>query len=269
VKQLLTAVAAAALVAVSLTAVAGARPDAVPTKKAGVLTVGMAPPAVGFVVGTVRGNKILNPRGYEVDLTKAIAKELGIAKVEYLNVPWAGLFAPGRKQFDYAMEEATITAQRKQSVDFSRSYFDANQGVLVSKQTTPPKSLADLKRLQTCAQTDTTGLDYVKTKLKPSKAPLIYQTTTAAFTAVEIGRCQAFVMDVPIVASQKKAKPSAYGPIAGQIVTKEQYGAVFEKGSKLRPHVDRAIAKLTANGTVGRLQQRWFAIDTKSLPVLK
>jgi ABC-type glutathione transport system ATPase component len=43
--------------------------------------------------------------------------------------------------------------------------------------------------------------------LHPAKQPLVYQTTTAAFTAVQINRCQALVLDTPIVASQKKAKP--------------------------------------------------------------
>ena len=73
--------------------------------------------------------------------------------------PWNSLFAPGTKKFDISFQEATITSQRKRTVDFTTSYLNANQGVLLSKQATAPKSLADLKKLQTCAQTNTTGLD--------------------------------------------------------------------------------------------------------------
>ena len=105
--------------------------------------------------------------------------------------------------------------------------------------------------------------------LHPNKAPLIYQTTAAAFTAVQIGRCDAIVLDVPIVASEKKARPTRYGPVAGQIVTHEQYGAVFQKGSALAPSVDTAIKKLWANGTIAKLQKKWFAIDFAKVPVLK
>ena len=115
---------------------------------------------------------------------------------------------PGHKTFDISFQEATITAQRKKTVDFTSSYFDANQGVLLSKKAPVPHSLADLKKLQTCAQTDTTGLDYIQQKLHPDKAPLIYQSTAAAFVAVQIGRCDALVLDTPIVASEKKARPS-------------------------------------------------------------
>jgi polar amino acid transport system substrate-binding protein len=266
VKRIVVAVVAAAL---ATGAAAWARPAAAPTKTAGVLAVGLAPPAVNFQVGTVRGSKVVNPKGYEIDLARAIAKQLGISKVEWLNVPWTGLFKPGPKSFDITLQEATITTQRQKTVDFSSPYFYANQGVLVSKGTTPPKSLADLRKLQTCGQAVTTGLDFIQHKLRPQKAPRIYQTTAAAFTAVENGACQAFVMDTPIVASQKKAKPSAYGPVAGTIITKENYGAVLEKGSKLTPLVSAAIKKLNANGTNGALQKKWFRIDFTKLRVLK
>ena len=62
------------------------------------------------------------------------------------------------KSFDIAFQEATITAQRKRTIDFTHSYFNANQGVLLSRKAKVPKSIADLKNLQTCAQADTTGL---------------------------------------------------------------------------------------------------------------
>ncbi|HEY4433597.1 MAG TPA: transporter substrate-binding domain-containing protein, partial [Candidatus Cybelea sp.] len=113
-----------------------------------------------------------------------------------------------------------------------------------------------------------TGLDYIQHKLHASKVQ-IYNTTAAAFSAVQVGRCDAFVMDVPIIASQKKTKPSAYGAIAGQIVTNEKYGAVLGKGSKLTPLVSAAIKSLTAAGTIGKLQQKWFAINVAKIPLLK
>ena len=262
-------VAVALLAVLAMAAVASAHTAAAPTKKAGVLVVGLAPPAINFQVGTVRGTKVLNAKGYEIDLANAIAKNLGIPKVEWLNVPWTGLFKPGPKDFDITLQEATITSQRQQTVDFASPYFFANQGVLISKGTTPPKSLADLRKLQTCGQAVTTGLSYIQHQLRPQKQPHIYQTTVAAFSAVESGVCQAFVMDTPIVVSQKKAKPSAYGPVAGTIITHENYGAVLEKGSKLTPYVSKAIKALIADGTNGKLQKKWFNLDFSKLTILK
>lgn len=264
----LVALVAAATVSVTLAAAAVAHTSSPPTMQPGKLVVGFGDPAVNFANGTLRGTKYENPKGYEVDIAAAIAKGLGV-QPSYVYTPWAKLFAPGHKDFDISFQEATITAQRAKTVDFTSSYFDANQGVLLSKTAPTPHSLADLKKLQTCAQTDTTGLDYIQQKLHPDKSPLIYQSTAAAFVAVQIGRCQALVLDTPIVASEKKARPSRYGIVGGQIITHEQYGAVLQKGSKLTPLIDAQIKKLWANGTIAKLQKKWFNVDFSKIPVLK
>ncbi len=264
-KRLLPVLVAAALVAVPA---ASARHSALPTLQSGKLIVAFGDPAPGFASGTVRGSTVTNPRGYEVDLASAIAKQLGLTPV-WMYASWNSLFAPGTKKFDVSFQEATITAQRKKTVDFTSTYLNANQGVLISKQTTPPKSIADLKSLQTCAQTNTTGLDWINTKLKPSKRPLTYPTTTAAYQAVQINQCQALILDVPLVALEKKQNPTKFGAVAGQIVTHEQYGAVMQKGSKLLMPVNAAIAKLTKNGTVGALQKKWFNLNFAAIPTLK
>jgi polar amino acid transport system substrate-binding protein len=240
-----------------------------PTRTPGTLTVAFGDPAIGFASGQVHGTTISNPKGYEVDLAMDIAKKLGGLKPSWVYTPWAGLFKPGPKSFDLSFQEATITSQRAKTITFSSPYLDANQGVLVSKKTTVPKSIADLKSLQTCAQTDTTGLDWINTVLHPAKKPRIYQQTAAAFTAVRIGQCDALILDVPIVGLERKAHPSNYGPVAGQIVTHEQYGAVLQKGSKLAPSINAAIKALTADGTIAKLQKKWFSISFKSVPVLK
>jgi polar amino acid transport system substrate-binding protein len=267
VKRLAVLVAIATL-AVSIAAVAAARTTSAPTMTPGTLVVGFGDSAVNFAAGTVHGSTYVNPKGYEVDLAKTIATNLGV-KPKFVYTPWAKLFAPGHKTFDISFQEATITAARAKAVDFTHSYFDANQGVLLSKKAKTPKSIADLKGMQTCAQTDTTGLTWIQQKLHPSKTPLIFQATAAAFLAVQVGRCDAFVMDTPIVASEKKAHPNAYGAVGGQIVTHEQYGAVLQKGSKLLPAVNAQIDKLWKNGTIGKLQKKWFNVDFSKIPVLK
>jgi polar amino acid transport system substrate-binding protein len=265
VKRFLPLLAVAAVVAVPA---ASARTSAPPTLNPGKLVVAFGDPAPGFAAGTVRGNTVTNPRGYEVDLASAIARKLGLKPV-WMYSPWNSLFAPGTKKFDISFQEATITAQRKRTVDFTTSYLNANQGVLISKQTTAPKSLADLKKLQTCAQTNTTGLDWIKTQLHPAKAPLTFPTTTAAYQAVQINRCQALILDVPLVSLEKKQNPTKFGPVAGQVVTHEQYGAVLQKGSKLLPVVDSTLAGLVKDGTVGKLQKKWFNLNFAEIPTLK
>jgi polar amino acid transport system substrate-binding protein len=265
VKRFLPVLAVAALIAVPA---ATSRPSAPPTLEAGKLIVAFGDPAPGFASGTVRGNTVTNPRGYEVDLAAAVARKLGLTPV-WMFSPWNSLFAPGTKKFDISFQEATITAQRKKTVDFTSSYLNANQGVLLSKTAPVPHSLADLKNMQTCAQTNTTGLDWINTQLHPAKKPFAYPTTTAAYQAVQINRCQAMILDVPLVSLEKKSAPTKFGPVAGQVVTHEQYGAVLQKGSKLLATVDSTMKALAKNGTVGKLQKKWFNLNFAKVPALK
>ena len=264
-KRLLVTACAAAL---AVTAAAGAQPSAVPTKKSGKLIVGFDVPAPGFWNGRATGTTIKNPSGFEYSLSQAIAKKLGISNVQDLRAPFGGLFSPAPKKYDFALEEVTITAARAKVVSFSAPYFDANQGVLIRKGLTKPKSIADLKKLQLCAQSSTTGLAYIQHKLRPAKKPRVYSaSSSAAFDAVEAGKCDALILDVPIVVSQSKKKPGAYGGVIGQIVTHEGYGAVMDRGSKLKPSVDGAIKALKADGTIDKLQKKWLPFTR--VPILK
>ena len=251
----------AAMLVLAVTAVAAsARSAAPPTKTPGTLTVGFDIPAPGFWNGRASGSTIKNPSGFEHSLSLAIAKQMGLTKVVFVRAPFGTILLAGPKKFDFALEETTITTQRAKVVSFSAPYFDANQGVLIRKGLVPkPSHIADLKRLQTCAQAATTGLSWIQHKLRPAKQPLVYSaSSTAAFDAVERGDCDAMILDVPIVVSQSNKKPGAYGGVVGQIVTQDGYGAVMQKGSALKPFVDKAIRALRANGTINKLQKRWL-----------
>jgi polar amino acid transport system substrate-binding protein len=235
---------------------------------AGTLTVGFDVPAPGFWNGRVTGTTIKNPTGFEAGLAQAIAKQLGLSKVVFVRAPFGGLFSPAPKKYDFALEEVTITPERAKVVGFSTSYFDANQGVLIRKGLPKPTSIAALKKLQLCAQSNTTGLSYIQHTLRPAKQALVYSaSSSAAFDAVEAGKCDALILDVPIVVAQSQQKKAAYGGVIGQIVTHEGYGAVFNKGSKLTPLVNNAIKALRANGTIDKLQKKWLPFTR--VPILK
>jgi len=196
-------IAIAAVVGVcAVAAVTASAQGTPPTKEPGKLIVGFDLPAPGFWNGRASGTTIRNPSGFEHSLSLAIARQLKIPEVEFLRSPFGGLFSPAPKKYDFAFEEVTITAARKKVVGFSTPYFDANQGVLIRKGLARPTRVSDLKSLQTCAQKDTTGLTWIRSKLRPAKQPLAYSaSSTAAFDAVESGRCDALILDVPIVVS--------------------------------------------------------------------
>ena len=235
-----------------------------PTMKAGVLTVGAEFPAPGFL-----NPPRSNPTGFEADLTNEIADRLGLSTVTWVETPFTSLFSPAPKKFDFDINEITITAERQKVVDFSSPYFDANQALLVHKGT-PIESattLAELKKYQLGGQATTTGVDYIKKTIKPTKKPREYSTTAAAAQALVVKQIDAFVIDVPIAAALVKQYPNDL-KIVGQFVTNEQYGILFQKGSKLKPLVDEVIQEIKLDGTLERLQDKWFP-GTASLPTIE
>ena len=79
-------------------------------------------------------------------------------------------------------------------------------------------------------------------------------------------RCDAIVFDAPVLGAARAAAPERYGPFAGRIVTSERYGIAFPKGSPLRASVNAALAALTRDGTIARLQKRWLTDRRREAP---
>ena len=167
-----------------------------------------------------------------------------------------GSSPPARSRSTSPSRTSRSRAKRAKSVDFSSPYFVVNKGVLVAPGVAPPTSLADLRKLRICAQAGTTSIEYVLTKLRPVPAPHSFPSPIDALRALSDDYCQAMIADLEILVAAKRDQPDLYGSIAGQIVTNEHYGAVFEKGSKLRAPINAALQSLARSGAVTRLATR-------------
>jgi polar amino acid transport system substrate-binding protein len=242
--------------------------DALPTRVPGTLSVAVDIGTIGLAEGEIVKRGVVGASGFEIDLGRALAEKLG-AKLRIVDVPFTSVVTSGPKPFDVSISHVTITGKRANAVDFSAPYFDVNKGVLVAPGVAPPTTVAALRKLRICAQTGTTSLEYVLTELRPHPAPHSFPSPIDALRGVSDGFCQAMVADLEILVAAKRDQPDLYGPIAGQIVTHERYGAVFEKGSKLRTPVDAALQSLARAGVVTHLATRWFGPGWDKVPVLR
>jgi polar amino acid transport system substrate-binding protein len=229
----------------------------------GQLTVGAEFPVKGFLELPID-----DPKGFEVDFADALAEELGVPKVEWVSTPFSGLFSPAPKDFDMAINEITITEERSQVVDFSVPYFDANQGFLITKggPAEGVQSIGEMKDLLFGFQAATTGGDYINDEIQPNEQPREFSSLGAAVQALANGQIDAFLMDVAIGSEIVKERGDEVA-MPGQFVTEEQYGVLFEKGNPLRTEVNEAIEAMKADGTLKRLQAKWFP-GTEDLPAL-
>ena len=284
-KTLISSLVAVAAAALALAATAtgarttGAAPAAIPgcatgslnLVEDGVLTVGADNPAFPpWFEGAEKTKpwKVSDPysgKGYESAVAYAIASQLGFpkAKVKWTVVPFNNSFRPGKKPFDFDINQVSFSPERARAVDFSMSYYFVNQAV-VGRKGTPiakAKSIAALKPYKLGAQVGTTSYQYINRFIRPSSKPLVYDTNDAAVQALKNGQINGIVVDLP-TAFYVTAVQVDDGVIVGKLPTKgtkERFGLVLQKGSSLRSCVNRALSRLWANGTIKSLQNTYLA----------
>ena len=259
-----------ALVAALLLGASASSAAPLPTVVPGQLTVGVSLPSEGFEVGVAEGDRVTYAQGFDIDLARALAKRLGLSRVAFVQSQFGRLFSAGAKPWDVAIAQITITAQRRRTAEFTRSYMSVDQGVLAAQNVSPvPHTLAGLRALRICALAKSTGADVARTTIAPTTPVLLIGNVSNLMLNLQTGRCQAVVYDAPTLGALKARAPEWYGPFVGVIKTGEQYGVALPKGSSLRNSVDVALGTLIANGTVQRLQKKWLTTNLTALPVLK
>ena len=213
-------------------------------------------------------------QGFESAVAYAVAGKLGFAKneVKWIVVPFNTSYAPGPKKFDFDINEISYTPARAKVVDFSDSYYNVNQAIVVKKGTkiASAKSIAALKPYKLGVQIGTTSYQFIKDHIKPAHQPAVYDTNDAAVAALKNGQTDALVVDLP-TAFYVTAAQVPNSEILGQFATSatgEHFGMVFQKGNSLVHCVDNALSELKSAGTLKQIQDKWLA-KVGGAPVLK
>jgi polar amino acid transport system substrate-binding protein len=232
------------------------------THTGGMLTVATDSPAYGpwFV-----DDKPSNGKGFESAVAFAVGKQLGYPadKVKWVVASFNSVIAPTPKNYDFDINEVSITPARAKAVDFSSGYYDVAQSVVTLKSSKYAKatSIADLKGAKLAAQKGTTSLDAITNVIKPGTSPAEFPTNDLAVQALKNGQVDGLVVDLPTgfyVTSAQVTDAKIVGqlPVSG---SPEQFGLVLEKGSPLTSCVSKAVDALRANGTLAQLQHKWLA----------
>jgi polar amino acid transport system substrate-binding protein len=233
-------------------------------KTGGQLTVGTDKPAFPpyFV-----DDDPTNGKGFESAVAYAIADKLGFDKseVKWKVVPFNASFKPGPKDFDFDVNQISISEQRKRAVDFSEPYYESPQAVIAQKKSSAAtaKSLADLKDVQLGVQIGTTSLDAVNSSIQPSKQPKVFDDSNATVTALKQDQVEAVVTDLPTALYLTAAEiPSA--TVVGQFSAPggDTWGALLEKDSSLTPCVSQAISELRESGELEQITEKWMGSET-------
>jgi polar amino acid transport system substrate-binding protein len=244
----------------------------------GTLTVGTDNPAYPpyFQGGSPEGSdwEINDPntgKGFESAVAYEIANRLGFSadQVTWLVVPFAQSYAPGPKHFDLDINQTSYSNKRAQAVDFSQSYYDVSQAVVVVKGTpiTSATSVADLASYRLAAPLGSTSSDLISDYI--GGQPGTYQTLRDAVAAINGGQADGLVVDYPtalymadpFVQQVKNSTVLAQFP-NDAVEGGEQFGTVQPKGSSLTPCIDLAIDEMKADGTLESITDKWLSKET-------
>jgi polar amino acid transport system substrate-binding protein len=235
-----------------------------PLLEEGVLTVATDKPAYP---PWFEGNEE-NYSGFEGEVANEVAKRMDVP-IEWVVEPFNRSYAPGAKDYDFDINQITITPERERAVDFSDGYFENSQGVLALKGSPAAEvqTLSDLKDVQLGAQVGTTGLDFLNETVKPDAEPKVYDTTNDAKSALESGQIDAFVTDL-VTTVYLRDFEIKNTEVVGQYPRNEQFGMLFEQGNPLVGCVNQVLGKMKEDGTLRQLEEEYLQ-QYLSVPTLK
>ena len=262
---------AAALVGISACGSSSSSQTSQATVTDNTLTVATGEPAYE---PWVLDNKPSTGKGYESALIYAIADKLGFAKnqVVWKRTTFDAAIAPGTKDWDLNIQQFSITSQRKKAVDFSPSYYNPTQSIVVrgDSKYASATSLSDFKGATIGAMVGTTSYDYAKEKLSSNIQTFNDNATLAQ--ALDADQIDALVMDTPAAVNVATSSQVKNGKVVGQIPgseDKQGMGIVLPKDSPLTAKVSKALNELKKDGTLKKLQHTWLKAYTTDIPTLK
>lgn len=242
------------------------------TLKSGALTVATDSPAYD---PWFTHNKPSNGKGYESAVAYAVAQQLGFDRsaVTWVKEPFNKSYAPGDKNFDFDINQISITPARAKVVTFSDGYYTAAQALIALKDSPAARAttLADLKGFKLGAQTGTTSLTAIREDIQPSSQPLVFDDTNVAKQALLNHQVDGIVADLPTafyITAVQIPNSTIVGQFQQQSGSPEQFGMLFGKDNPLVGCVNQALANLKSEGTLDAIEKKWLS-QTVNVPVLK
>lgn len=201
-----------------------------------------------------------SPGGWDYDAIREIARRLNF-RPEFREIAWDSMIqGVATAQFDMAANGITVTPERARVVDFSASYAQVRQRLLVRLGERRFASLGEF------AGTAGARLGAQKGNTNYTRAEeLVGRTRIVAYDgfgdlvqALLSGDLDAVIIDDVGGQGYVGANAERLRLLEGALAAQD-LAMVFPLGSSLRPAIDAALGRMRADGTLGRMNSQWFA----------
>ena len=228
-------------------------------KEAGTVKVGTKFDQPLFGLKNLEGK----PEGFDVEIAKLIAGEMGIAPDK---VVFSEAVSANREPFiqqgkvDFVVATYTINDKRKQVVDFAGPYYEAGQDIMVAKGN--PEAIGgpdDLAGKKVCSVTGSTPAENIRTNY-PKAELTEFDVYSKCAEALKNGQVQAVTTDNVILLGLISKDQEAF-ELVGKPFTKEPYGIGVKKGdTEFRTFINDTLEKIEKDG---RWKAAWDATAGK------
>lgn len=201
--------------------------------------------------------------GYGPDVVQAVCQQMH-KTCQLVNAPWDSLI-PSLKmgKYDALFGGMAITKARQQVVDFSIPYYQNAITFVVPKKDNFVISQSGLKGKVIGVQGGTTFQQYLQTVYGSNVTIKTYASNMTALLDLKSGRVNAVFIDKPVATAWlEKASNGSYKSV-GNIEDPALFGpgnaiAINKGNPALKNAIDKALTVLKNNGTLKKLQQKWF-----------
>lgn len=195
--------------------------------------------------------------GFDVDLAKAIGKQIG-CEVKIVSMGFDALIpALEAGTIDMIASGMSITPERAKKVKFSDPYYKSGLSIVVKNTNETIKSFKDLEGKKIAVQIGTTGANEAK-KIKDAQVRE-FNANSDAYMELKAGGVDAVVNDLPVNQDYLNKGGSKDAKLVGEIMNAEDYGiAVSSKNGELADKINKALGELKKNGEYEKLYVKWF-----------
>lgn len=216
-------------------------------------------------------------RGFEAAVAYEVAARMGFERdaVVWVRSSFDQAIQPGAKDFDFNLQQYSITEERDEIVDFSVPYYSAAMAVLtrqsvVDTGTTP--TIDSLRGLIWGADANTTAVPMLSDLIQPEKEPLLYGDNADVVEAMKANQIDAALFDLP-TALYLGAVVLEDGVILGQFSADrsqnpDEFGLLLEEGNPLKECLDVALTAMKEDGTLASIEAEWLS-ETTGVPVIE
>ena len=194
--------------------------------------------------------------GFEIDIANLICQKLNKESV-FKDMQFSSQFpALNNNQADVAIGAITITEERKHNFDFSIPYyFDGITAIF--KSNIKINNINDLKDKIIAVQMGTTQEIWIK-KYFPNNQILLMNDNNQIIELLKNNTVDIGIVDE----AQGKIFSSKNQDLNNKLLTttKNGYGIVFSKNSKLRKEIDEILKEIEKNGEMQKIKDKWFGV---------